>query len=192
MRIKVALASSIAALVLVGASVTLAAAIAGTDGDDTLIGTSSADLIRGLGGNDRIGGRAGPDILLAGAGNDRARGGNGGDVIWGNAGADQLYGGHGDDVVRGRGGDDEIGGGRGDDQLFGGFGADDEHGGYGRDKLHAVARDKQLDKLNCGPGRDVAVIRAGEPTAVRNCEKVEVVPDDPSSMEEPGESPSDD
>jgi len=192
MKIKVAIASLVTALGLVGTSIAVAAVMTGTDGDDTLIGTSSADLIRGLGGNDRIGGLAGPDILLAGAGNDRVRGGGGGDVIWGNAGEDELHGGYGNDVVRGRGGDDEVGGGRGNDQLFGGFGADDEHGGYGRDRLHAVARDGELDKLNCGPGRDVAVIRAGEPTAVVNCEKVEVVRDDPSTMEEPGESPADD
>jgi hypothetical protein len=49
-----------------------------------------------------------------------------------------------------------------------------------------VARDGHLDKLDCGPGRDVASIRAGEPTVVVNCEKVEVRND--VSANEPGET----
>ena len=79
-----------------------------------------------------------------------------------------------------------YGGGDGD-QLFAGFGVDALYGGYGPDHLYAVARDGQLDRLDCGPGRDVATIRAGEPSVVVNCEKVEVVNNDASSNE-PGET----
>jgi Ca2+-binding RTX toxin-like protein len=191
MRVKLLGVSLVGLLGLVVVSIAAAKVINGTDGDDTLPGTARADLIQGLGGNDRIAGRGGPDILLAGKGNDLVRGGYGGDVIWGNSGDDQLHGGPGNDVVRGRGGNDEIYGGEGADQLYAGFGADDVHGGRGPDTLYAVARDQQLDKLDCGPGNDVAVVRAGEQTAIVNCESVKVVPDS-ASPEEPGETPAND
>lgn len=188
MKIKLGLTSLIAILALGVASLAAAAVITGTEGDDTLMGTPSADLIKGLGGNDTIAGRDGGDIVLAGQGNDLVRGGDGSDTIWGNAGDDTLHGGDGADLVRGRSGDDQVYGGDGDDQLFAGFGADKVFGGSGNDHLYAVAKDGQLDRLDCGPGRDVATIRAGEPTAVVNCEKIEVVRDDPSSTDEPSES----
>jgi hypothetical protein len=91
-------------------------------------------------------------------------------------------------VLWGNAGDDELNGGRG----VGGFGADDVRGGYGSDRLHAVAKDGQLDRLNCGAGHDVAVVRAGEPTVIVHCERVEVVPNDPNATEEPGETSSSD
>jgi Ca2+-binding RTX toxin-like protein len=188
MKIKLGITSLIAIVALGAASLAAAAVITGTDGDDTLMGTPHADLIQGLGGNDMVAGRGGGDIILAGPGNDLVRGGDGSDTIWGNAGDDVLHGGNGADIVRGRSGDDQVYGGDGPDQLFAGFGADKVFGGPGDDHLYAVAKDGQLDKLNCGPGNDVATIRAGEPTAVVNCEKVEVAPDNPSSTNEPGES----
>jgi Ca2+-binding RTX toxin-like protein len=191
MRVKLVVASLIGALGLVVASVAVAKVITGTEGDDTLPGTPRADLIQGLGGNDRIAGFGGPDILLGGKGNDLVRGGYGADVIWGNSGDDELYGGEGNDIIHGRGGNDAVYGGRGSDQLYAGFGLDEVYGGPGRDALYAVARDGQLDKLDCGRGRDIAVIRAGEQTALTNCEQVEVVPDT-ASTEEPGESPAND
>ncbi len=188
MKVKLGLLSLIAALALGVASLAAAAVITGTEGNDTLMGTPSADQIKGLDGNDTIAGLGGGDIILAGAGNDTVRAGGGSDTVWGNAGDDTLHGGDGADLVRGRAGNDQVSGGSGDDQLFGGWGADEVNGGYGNDHLYAVAKDSQLDKLDCGPGRDVATIRAGEPTAVVNCEKIEVVRDDPSSTSEPGES----
>ena len=125
--------------------------------------------------------------MLAGAGNDLVRAGDGPDTVWGNAGDDTLHGGDGADIVRGRSGNDVIYGGADADQLFAGFGADEVYGGSGNDHLYAVARDGQLDRLDCGPGRDTATIRAGEPTVVVNCERVEVAKDDPSTNE-PGET----
>ena len=114
------------------------------------------------------------------------RAGAGSDTVWGNAGDDKLHGGEGADIVRGRAGNDAVYGGGEADQVFAGFGADDLQGGWGPDHLCAVAKDAQLDKVDCGPGRDVATIRAGEPTVVVNCERVEVRTDDSAS--EPGES----
>jgi Ca2+-binding RTX toxin-like protein len=99
-----------------------------------------------------------------------------------------LRGGQGADIIRGRQGNDELRGGGDADQMFAGFGADRLFGGYGPDHLYAVAKDGQLDMLDCGPGRDVATIRAGEPTVVVNCEQVQVAKDDPASTNEPGET----
>jgi Ca2+-binding RTX toxin-like protein len=188
MRVKLVVASVLAVTALGLASLAAAAVINGTDGDDTITGTPNADLINGMGGNDKIASLDGPDIVLAGQGNDIVRAGDGADVVWGNAGNDLLHGGDGNDVLRGRGGDDQLYGGSGDDQLFAGMGVDELNGGPGSDHLYAVARDGQLDKLDCGPGRDVATIRAGEPTVVVNCERIEVAKDDPSSNNEPGET----
>ena len=107
------------------------------------------------------------------------------------AAAKVINGTDGDDTLPGTPRADLIRGGRGADQLFAGFGQDVVHGGPGPDTLYAVARDGQLDTLDCGPGNDVAVVRAGEQTAIVKCESVKVVPDS-ASPEEPGETPAND
>ncbi|MBK5222251.1 MAG: diguanylate cyclase [Acidimicrobiia bacterium] len=62
------------------------ATIVGTDGDDTLLGTSKRDVIVALGGDDDIHGGNGNDLICAGAGADSVNGGNGKDTIRGEAG----------------------------------------------------------------------------------------------------------
>ncbi|WP_283204928.1 calcium-binding protein, partial [Chitinivorax sp. B] len=71
-----------------------------TEGDDTLVGYNTADVISGLGGRDRIDGAAGNDKL------------------YGNAGDDDLYGNTGDDTLEGGIGDDMLGGGDGSDTYL--------------------------------------------------------------------------
>ena len=83
----------------------------GTDGDDLLIGYTTADTINGFGGDDQLFGRSGNDTLDGGAGNDR---------LYGEAGNDVLRGGEGDDILIGGEGDDTLAGGAGNDYLFGG------------------------------------------------------------------------
>ncbi|NNM78585.1 hypothetical protein HJG53_16985 [Sphingomonas sp. ID1715] len=61
----------------------------GTDGIDTLTGSTFADYIDGRGGNDRLFGGSGNDTILGGAGSDRLDGGSG---------ADRMSGGLGNDV----------------------------------------------------------------------------------------------
>jgi len=39
-----------------------------------------------------------------------------------------------------------------------------------------VANDNQADTLDCGPGNDVAIVRAGEAVTVVNCEQTKTVP----------------
>lgn len=70
-------------------------------------------------------------------------------------------------------GHDTVSGGAGRDFLWGGLGSDTENGGDGNDVLHALARDGQVDTLDCGPGdHDVAYFRAGEQDVTVNCEVV--------------------
>ena len=98
--------------------------VAGTAGDDVIIGTGRKDRIRGGGGddticggggNDRIDAGAGADDIKGGRGNDRLKGGQGDDLVLAGKGRDRLDGGEGDDLLRGQGGRDKGRGGAGSD-----------------------------------------------------------------------------
>lgn len=78
----------------------------GTDGADTLTGTSIDDWITGGAGDDLISGGLGADILAGNTGADTLRGEAGDDVIYGGTGNDVLDGGPGADVLIGGAGFD--------------------------------------------------------------------------------------
>ena len=66
--------------------------LAGTEGNDTLIGYTTNDTLNGLGGDDSLIGNAGNDTLDGGAGNDTLQGGVGNDTY--------LFGrGYGQDTI---------------------------------------------------------------------------------------------
>ena len=72
---KKALLGSITALVLlIAATVAMAANITGTPGPDTLNGTAQSDKIDGLGGDDTINGLGGADELRGSDGRDTING----------------------------------------------------------------------------------------------------------------------
>src|SRR5436305_569542 len=71
----------------------------GTEGNDGLSGTDSADTINGAGGNDFLAGNDGDDSIVGGAGND---------TIYGDAGSDWIEGGSGNDLLSGSGGQDSL------------------------------------------------------------------------------------
>ena len=96
------------------------------DGNDTIIGSLSPELINGNQGNDNI---------FAGGGSDTLRGGKGNDFIQANQGNDQVFGDLGNDTIYGETGNDTIYGGKGDDVLLGGNGDDIIYGDLGRDTL---------------------------------------------------------
>ena len=73
--------------------------INGTNGNDLLLGSSSADSIRGNNGN---------DCIVGGAGEDDLRGQGGNDVLLGGGDSDQLDGGAGTDVCYRGGGDNDA------------------------------------------------------------------------------------
>jgi Ca2+-binding RTX toxin-like protein len=151
--------------------------IAGTNGDDTLTGTSSPDAILGLLGADTLFGGGAGDCLFGGGGNDVLRGHGGGDLasggsgedkVRGNGGGDDLKGNAADDNVRGGRGGDTVKGNRGDDQLRGNRGGDRLGGGRGDDVLRGGRGD---DVINCGRGTDEAFTDPGD-TVADNCEVV--------------------
>jgi hypothetical protein len=65
----------------------------GTSSNDSVAGTSSADIMRLLDGNDDVSAGAGNDDIYLGDGDDTVNAGSGNDII---------YGGNGDDIVDGR------------------------------------------------------------------------------------------
>lgn len=73
--------------------------IAGTRGDDVLIGTSGPDVIASYAGDDQILGLGGNDVICAGRGDDILRGGGGNDKLAGRRGNDLLTGGRGRNVI---------------------------------------------------------------------------------------------
>jgi Ca2+-binding RTX toxin-like protein len=112
-------------------------------------GTPRADKLLGTQGGDRLFGRAGPDELIGRRGADLLEGGKGGDRLIGGPGNDRLKGGPGHDQLN------EIDG--------------VPAGGLGNDIIDA--RDGAQDEINCGPGRDVAIVDASE-EGVIDCEVV--------------------
>ena len=136
----------------------------GTDGNDTLQGTSVHDNIKAFGGDDTI---------YGGRGNDGLHGDDQTDLAL--DGADRIYGDGGDDFLVGNGGADLLVGGRGNDTInaqertaFGHPpGTDTIRGGRGNDTIYAD--DDFKDKIDCGPGRDIVAFDPGL-DVVTNCE----------------------
>jgi hypothetical protein len=154
----------------------------GTAGADTLSGTGRDDALYGREGDDSLNGGAGIDALDGGPGADDLRGGPGADdaATYGassgvtvtlddraNDGApgegdnvhrdvEDLYGGPGDDRLTGNAHRNTLDGATGRDRLKGAGGEDSLFGAAGNDILEA--RDGRADELDCGSGRDVAVV----------------------------------
>ena len=91
-----------------GTQVIPAAAMAGGEGADTLIGTAESETIMGLGGRDVIFGHDGDDDIL---------GGDGADMLYGDDGDDRVFGEDGNDFINAGAGDDTVFGGEGDDMF---------------------------------------------------------------------------
>ncbi len=87
--------------------------IMGTNGNDTLTGSSVPNLILGLDGN---------DIIQAGPAGDCIIAGNGNNVIFGGSGNDMIIAGNGDNIIRGGTGNELIYVGTGSNIIRGGTG----------------------------------------------------------------------
>ncbi len=144
--------------------------IVGGDGNDYLVGNSSANDIRSFGGNDTVYGLDGNDVIV---------GGDGDDSLVGNANRDWIQGGTGNDVIRGYGGKDSLFGEDGIDKLYGGDGNDYLYGGSSNDRLQGDAgndalfgqkgddhfyakNDGGIDRLYGDVGNDDARVDAGD------------------------------
>ena len=122
--------------------------IMGTDGFNSLEGSSLADYIDAKAGSDFIDAKRGSDLIMGGlgddfifakAGDDSVLGGGGRDVIFGGDGQDIILAGDGNDVVLGGDGDDIIYGDLGNDTVLGGDGDDTIIGSHGSDLLFGKA-----------------------------------------------------
>jgi Ca2+-binding RTX toxin-like protein len=126
--------------------------VIGSNYNDILIGSSSANQISGGLGNDNLYGGAGNDLLDASKGDDAVFGGDGTDTLLGGDGNDGLFGEAGDDVVYAGNGNDYIEGGAGNDVLWGEAGNDNVLGGAGDDFFVLGAGD---DNFTLGTGADL-------------------------------------
>jgi hypothetical protein len=123
----------------------------GSAGADYFKGNALANWVVGLGGNDALWGYSGNDRLYGGLGRDR---------LWGGIGNDRLFGDGGNDRILGEAGNDTITGGQGRDVLS---------GGAGKDTI--LARDKSVDVITCGKGRDKVTADRKDKVS-RDCESV--------------------
>ncbi|KYG21639.1 hypothetical protein SE92_16370 [Bradyrhizobium sp. AT1] len=139
--------------------------INGTNANDQITGSSSADIINARNGDDTVGAGAGNDlvqggngndIINAGAGNDIIDAGNGNDTVDGGTGNDIVLGGNGNDTLLGGAGNDLISGDNGDDVIDGGAGTDIASGGNGNDILIYRASENvgSVDIYDGGKGQD--------------------------------------
>jgi Ca2+-binding RTX toxin-like protein len=110
-------------------------------GNDTITGSSAANILIGGAGDDSIQGDAGNDSLNGGLGFDTLRGGNGDDSLSGGEDADILFGSVGRDTLRGDGGADKLFGGGGNDKLIGGGGNDSLYGNANADIMRGGVGD---------------------------------------------------
>jgi Ca2+-binding RTX toxin-like protein len=142
----------VCAFVLLLASAAAAKRIVGTGGTNVVNGTIVRDDIFARGGNDVVWGRGGNDFLY---------GQRGADILQGDVGNDRLFG----DAL-----EDTLDGGPGGDRLYGGWGPDVIDAGPGNDVVDAHENDGQIDSVDCGPGRDTAIVSRKD--QVFGCETV--------------------
>jgi len=173
-KAKVILFAALAALTVSAAAYgAQRVVIRGTNGNDTLTGTTGWDVIFARAGDDQVNALDGNDHVFGAAGNDSIDLGGGNDFARGGPGNDTIVGGDGNDRLRGRHGNDSLDGGAGNDIIHGGFGADTLQGGDGNDRLFMLAHDNQPDSADCGPGYDRVWVNVKETQdTYQNCEVV--------------------
>lgn len=131
-----------------------------TDGDDVILGTSSANTIYAKGGDDLVCAGGGNDVVYGGPGDDVIFGGTGNDTIRGRIGNDKIYGEGGQDILWAEGGNDFVDGGNHWDRIYGGDGNDSLKGGSYPDFIQGGAGNDVIDgdggndKLRGGDGAD--------------------------------------
>jgi dienelactone hydrolase len=138
--------------------------------------TASPTLQRGFCANkvvgtalgERLEGSPKGDRILGGKGKDRINGRGDRDCVSGQKGNDKVAGQRARDRVKGGEGKDRLSGGPAGDLLIGGKNKDRIRGGSGRDKI--LARDHKRDIVNCGGGKDRAVVDRVD--RLRGCEKI--------------------
>ncbi|PJR09114.1 peroxidase family protein [Sinorhizobium meliloti] len=130
--------------VLVGTA--SAETIMALDGHDNVVAAAGADVVNGGDGDDFLSGEAGRDVMFGGDGDDNMLGGSDGDMLYGDAGNDRVFADDGNDLVDAGTGNDTVYGGAGDDVIVASSGdgndtyyGDDMAGGTGTDTLDMSA-----------------------------------------------------
>jgi Ca2+-binding RTX toxin-like protein len=129
-------------------------AVAGGDGDDTIVGSQSMDCTQFF-----IRANRGDDTILTSRRGACINGGHGNDTIHGNSGVDRVYAGAGNDTIFGR---------RGPDWFRAGPGSDHLHGNRGSDRLQGSDGISGNDTVSGGRGTDSCQADPGD--AVTRCE----------------------
>ena len=145
--------------------------ITGTAADDTLVGTTRADVICTKAGQDTAAGLEGNDVIKLGQGDDTGYGDDGSDVVKGQADDDQVCGNDQNDKLYGGQGDDELGGSNAT-SCYAGYENEANSGGgtyeTGNDFLKSKDDVSGNDTVDGGVNTDTCVIDAGD--TVSNCE----------------------
>jgi Ca2+-binding RTX toxin-like protein len=139
----------------------------GTDGPDTLNGTSHDDYIQALQGNDVMYGHKGYDTLDGDSYDARDTSTDGNDRLGGGQTFDDLYGYGGNDKLLGRSGGDFIFA----EESSENEGEDVVRGEEGNDYI--LARDGVKDTILCGRGKHDTVFfdKGGIDTVSNSCER---------------------
>ena len=116
-------------------------------GNDSIIGSSDAEIIFANMGEDTVSGGGGNDTLFGGKDRDILNGDDGDDYVNGNIGQDLIFGGNGNDFLRGGKDEDLLVGGKGDDTLIGDMGGDALAGNAGRDLFVLRTDTASLEEL---------------------------------------------
>ncbi|NJK69030.1 MAG: calcium-binding protein [Microcoleus sp. SU_5_3] len=98
-------------------------------------------------GNDTVSGSSDAEVVYSGKGNDEIEGGGGNDSLRGDKDEDTVFGGDGDDCLCGGQGNDSIVGGSGNDSLHGDRGIDTLTGGSGNDTFFLLLDDESIDYI---------------------------------------------
>ncbi|MGY2487420.1 beta strand repeat-containing protein [Cupriavidus sp. CP313] len=132
------------------------ATLTGSNGSDSISGTTSADTILSGNGNDYVSAGDGNDYVDAGNGDDIVEGGDGNDTLLGANGKDRVFGGRGNDNLSGGNGTDAVYGGSGDDVIGSIDGSSALYtGDNGGDTLYGDGYDSYADFL-LGRGHESA------------------------------------
>ncbi len=143
--------------------------IRGTAADDSLTGTTRADVICTKAGEDEAGGLEGNDVLRMGQGDDSyASGDDGSDVVKGQADDDDVCGNDGNDKIYGGQGDDDLGGSNAA-SCYTGWNGDAGSDEGGDDFLKSRDHVSGNDFVDGGENTDECIIDAGD--FVYNCEE---------------------
>jgi Ca2+-binding RTX toxin-like protein len=142
--------------------------ITGTAADDSLVGTTRADVICAKAGEDEAGGLEGNDILRMGQGDDDfSSGDDGSDVVKGQQDDDEVCGNDGNDKIYGGQGADDLGGSNATG-CYGGWNGDANTDEGGNDWLKSRDNVSGNDFVDGGENTDTCIIDSAD--TVFNCE----------------------